>query len=211
MGSCRARNRPAFSLHDARTMRPRSNAAVERTMMTSLNARRLARLISAPSARSVLLALMALSPAARADAVDDTLAKFLDDKFPQTDRRNRRTVRRGASTGRSHSGGARRQPPHDRSRRSYRRLQDRRRRAAQRQDGRADSRFQRRRLQEGPRQQRASQRHPRRDGVSHPRQLPIPRSASRRPKTYSRPTTPRRCRRFRPSSPRKATRASPRL
>ena len=30
------------------------------------------------------MALLAFSGAARADAVDDTLAKFLDDKFPQT-------------------------------------------------------------------------------------------------------------------------------
>ena len=37
-----------------------------------------------------------------------------------------------------------------------------------------------------------------------------PEKRLRRPKTYSGPTTPRRCRRFRPSSPRKATRASPR-
>ena len=40
-----------------------------------------------------------------------------------------RTGRRGAPAGGGHSGGARRQSPHDRSRRSDRRLQDRRRRA----------------------------------------------------------------------------------
>ena len=32
-----------------------------------------------------VLALLAFATAARADAVDDTLAKFLDDKFPQTE------------------------------------------------------------------------------------------------------------------------------
>jgi urea transport system permease protein len=32
-----------------------------------------------------LLALLVLSGAARADALDDTLARFLDDKFPQTE------------------------------------------------------------------------------------------------------------------------------
>ena len=51
--------------------------------MTSLNARRLFGHLGALRAIG-LLALMALSTAARADAVDDTLAKFLDDKFPQT-------------------------------------------------------------------------------------------------------------------------------
>ena len=49
--------------------------------MTSLNARRLAaHLLFAIGG----LALILFATAARADAVDDTLAKFLDDKFPQT-------------------------------------------------------------------------------------------------------------------------------
>src|ERR1700691_3063819 len=66
------------------------NAAVERKMMTSLNDRRLAAHDFARGAhlrilRAVgVMALMAFAPPARADAVDDTLAKFLDDKFPQT-------------------------------------------------------------------------------------------------------------------------------
>src|SRR5580704_13364330 len=64
-------------------MRPRSNTAVERNMMTSLNARRLAAHLGALRAIGVL-ALIMFATAARADAVDDTLAKFLDDKFPQT-------------------------------------------------------------------------------------------------------------------------------
>ncbi|HZZ25961.1 MAG TPA: urea ABC transporter permease subunit UrtB, partial [Roseiarcus sp.] len=59
-------------------------------MMTSLNARRLAAHNFARGAhRSVfralgVLALVVFANAARADAVDDTLAKFLTDKFPQT-------------------------------------------------------------------------------------------------------------------------------
>src|SRR5277367_3680721 len=59
-------------------------------MMTSLNARRLvAHDVGRRAYVSVLravgvVALLALASAARADAVDDTLAKFLDDKFPQT-------------------------------------------------------------------------------------------------------------------------------
>ena len=58
--------------------------------MTSLNARRLAahdfpRGFRLSALRALgLLALLLVSGAARADAVDDTLAKFLDDKFPQT-------------------------------------------------------------------------------------------------------------------------------
>lgn len=51
--------------------------------MTSLNARRLAADLGALRAIGVL-ALVMFATAARADAVDDTLAKFLDDKFPQT-------------------------------------------------------------------------------------------------------------------------------
>ena len=51
--------------------------------MTPLCARRLAAHLRALRAIG-LLALMAFATAARADAVDDTLAKFLDDKFPQT-------------------------------------------------------------------------------------------------------------------------------
>ena len=51
--------------------------------MTSLNARRLAAHLGALRAIGVV-AIMAFATAARADAVDDTLAKFLDDKFPQT-------------------------------------------------------------------------------------------------------------------------------
>ena len=52
--------------------------------MTPLNARRLA--ARSPRALRALgvLALLAFATAARADAVDDTLAMFLDDKFPQT-------------------------------------------------------------------------------------------------------------------------------
>src|SRR3984957_10502143 len=59
-------------------------------MMTSLKARRLAAHDFARGAHlGVLrtlgvLALLLFSGAARADAVDDALAKFLDDKFPQT-------------------------------------------------------------------------------------------------------------------------------
>ncbi len=51
--------------------------------MTPLCARRLAAHLRALRAIGVL-AVMAFATAARADAVDDTLAKFLDDKFPQT-------------------------------------------------------------------------------------------------------------------------------
>src|ERR1700733_12640483 len=63
--------------------RPQSSVAVERTMMTPLRARRLAAHLRALRAIGIL-AVMAFATAARADAVDDTLAKFLDDKFPQT-------------------------------------------------------------------------------------------------------------------------------
>src|ERR1700729_1543215 len=63
--------------------RPQSSVAVERNMMTPLCARRLAAHLRALRAIGIL-AVMAFAPAARADAVDDTLAKFLDDKFPQT-------------------------------------------------------------------------------------------------------------------------------
>jgi urea transport system permease protein len=52
-------------------------------MMTPLCARRLAAHLRALRAIGIL-AVMAFATAARADAVDDTLAKFLDDKFPQT-------------------------------------------------------------------------------------------------------------------------------
>jgi urea transport system permease protein len=52
-------------------------------MMTPLRARRLAAHLRALRAIGIL-AVMAFATAARADAVDDTLAKFLDDKFPQT-------------------------------------------------------------------------------------------------------------------------------
>jgi urea transport system permease protein len=52
-------------------------------MMTSLNARRLAAHLGTLRAIGVL-ALIMFATAARADAVSDTLAKFLDDKFPQT-------------------------------------------------------------------------------------------------------------------------------
>ena len=51
--------------------------------MTSLVARRLAAHLGALRAIGIL-ALVVFATAARADAVDDTLAKFLDDKFPQT-------------------------------------------------------------------------------------------------------------------------------
>ncbi len=51
--------------------------------MTSLVARRLAAHLGAFRAIGIL-ALVVFATAARADAVDDTLAKFLDDKFPQT-------------------------------------------------------------------------------------------------------------------------------
>jgi len=51
--------------------------------MTPLRARRLAAHLRALRAIGIL-AVMAFATAARADAVDDTLAKFLDDKFPQT-------------------------------------------------------------------------------------------------------------------------------
>src|ERR1700674_4850033 len=63
--------------------RPRSRVAVERNMMTPLCARRLAAHLRALRAIGIL-AIIAFATAARADAVDDTLAKFLDDKFPQT-------------------------------------------------------------------------------------------------------------------------------
>ena len=58
--------------------------------MTSLNARHLAALnfargVHLRAVRALgILALLVFTTAARADAVDDTLAKFLDDKFPQT-------------------------------------------------------------------------------------------------------------------------------
>jgi urea transport system permease protein len=52
-------------------------------MMTPLRARRLAAHLRVLHTLGVL-AVMAFATAARADAVDDTLAKFLDDKFPQT-------------------------------------------------------------------------------------------------------------------------------
>src|SRR5277367_3938666 len=70
--------------------RPKSSAAVERRVMTSSNACRLAahdfvRGVALRVLRAIgVVALLALASAARADAVDDTLAKFLDDKFPQT-------------------------------------------------------------------------------------------------------------------------------
>src|SRR5271155_1246970 len=71
--------------------RPKSSAAFERRVMTSSNACRLAAHdfaggfgVSALRALG-LVALLAFATAARADAVDDTLAKFLDDKFPQTE------------------------------------------------------------------------------------------------------------------------------
>ena len=51
--------------------------------MTPLCARRLATHLRALRAIGIL-AVMAFATVARADAVDDTLAKFLDDKFPQT-------------------------------------------------------------------------------------------------------------------------------
>ncbi len=51
--------------------------------MTSLVARRLVAHLGALRAIGIL-ALIVFATAARADAVDDTLAKFLDDKFPQT-------------------------------------------------------------------------------------------------------------------------------
>ena len=51
--------------------------------MTPLCARRLAAHLRALRAIGVL-AVIAFATAARADAVDDTLTKFLDDKFPQT-------------------------------------------------------------------------------------------------------------------------------
>ena len=59
--------------------------------MTSPNARRLAahdfaRRFRLRALRALgVLALLMFASAARADAVDDTLAKFLDDKFPQTE------------------------------------------------------------------------------------------------------------------------------
>jgi urea transport system permease protein len=52
-------------------------------MMTPLCARRLAAHLRALRAIGIL-AVIAFATAARADAVDDTLGKFLDDKFPQT-------------------------------------------------------------------------------------------------------------------------------
>jgi urea transport system permease protein len=52
-------------------------------MMTPLCARRLAANLRALRAIGIL-AVMAFATTARADAVDDTLAKFLGDKFPQT-------------------------------------------------------------------------------------------------------------------------------
>src|ERR1700729_3407351 len=52
-------------------------------MMTPLCARRLAAHLRALRAIGVL-AVMAFATVARADAVDETLAKFIDDKFPQT-------------------------------------------------------------------------------------------------------------------------------
>ena len=73
-----------LSLDHAAMARPRSSVAVERTMMTPLCARRLAAHLRRRSARSASLPSWRSRRAARADAVDDTLAKFLDDKFPQT-------------------------------------------------------------------------------------------------------------------------------
>src|SRR5208282_881328 len=70
--------------------RLRSSAGAERRIMTSSNASRLAahdfaRGFGLPALRALgVLALLAFASSARADAVDDTLAKFLDDKFPQT-------------------------------------------------------------------------------------------------------------------------------
>src|SRR5271165_3561610 len=71
--------------------RPKSSAAVERRVMTSSNACRLAAHdfaggLGVSALRALgLVALLAFATTARADAVDDTLAKFLDDKFPQTE------------------------------------------------------------------------------------------------------------------------------
>ena len=51
--------------------------------MTSLKARRLVAHLGALCTIGIF-ALVVFATAARADAVDDTLAKFLDDKFPET-------------------------------------------------------------------------------------------------------------------------------
>src|SRR5580698_504512 len=70
---------------------PLARRVVERKMMTSPNARRL---VAHDTARGLrlralrvlgVIALLAFAGAARADAVDDTLARFLGDKFPQTE------------------------------------------------------------------------------------------------------------------------------
>jgi len=177
--------------------------------MTSLYARRLAAHLGALRAIG-FFALIVFATAARADAVDDTLSKFLDDKFPQT-----------AAAIAELSAEA---PPQ----------------AAAVLEALADNRllidpadkivayktaagallnaktgeaipdtsaaaFKKVRVNNALRS--AVQ------GAMGSLTLanPDPRSASRRPETFSGHTTTRRCLRFRPSSPRKAIRASSRL
>ena len=72
-----------------------------------------------------LLACLVVSGAARADALDDTLAKFLDDKFPQTEKAIGELAAEAPPQARRDPRSARRQSAADRPRRSYRRLQDR--------------------------------------------------------------------------------------
>ena len=130
-------------------------------------------------------------------------------QVPADGGRDWRVGSRGAASGPSDSGGPWRQSPHGRSRRSSRRLQDGRRRASQRQDRPTGCGRRSRGLQEGARQQRAEARHRRRDGFADPRQSRSGEAHRCGRRRVSGRTTPRRCRRFRRSSRKKATRASP--
>ena len=120
-------------------------------------------------ALAVACALLS-SAAARADALDDTLAKFLADKFPQTEAAVSELAAEAPPQAAAilDALGDNRLliDPAD----HLVAYKTDRRRDPQRQDRRADSRRRRRRVQEGPRQQCAQKRHPGRDGISHARQ-----------------------------------------
>src|SRR5277367_4310581 len=83
---------------------PLVRRVVERKVMTSPNARRLvthgfARGFRLRVLRALgVIALLAFAGSARADAVDDTLAKFLVDKFPQTEAAVRELAAEAAPT-----------------------------------------------------------------------------------------------------------------
>ena len=139
---------------------------------------------------------------ARADALDDTLALFLDDKFPQTEKAIGQLAASGAPTARADSRSARRQPAVHRPGSTYDRLQERRRRHLQRQDRRESCRRRRRRAEESARQQRPAQRDRRGARLADARPRPIPPSASPAPT----PCSNRMIRRLLPASRRRSPR-----